>query len=137
MSNNNCNCRPSCTTFSIIAAAIIGVIAAFLRLTGAITVTPAFLWVLLGVSVVYLAVTLIATALLGRSGGVGGCCCAIIPILLVGILGTALTSVVLLGITFAATSIVGAIITGIALFAFSLTLASTACLAKCIACDED
>ncbi|MBR4296530.1 MAG: hypothetical protein IKT56_06835 [Clostridia bacterium] len=136
MNNNNCNCRPSCITLSIIAAAIIGVIAAFLRLTGTITVTPAFLWVLFGVAIGYLAVTLIATALLGRSG-LRDCICSILPVLLAGILGTALTSVVLLGITFAATSIVGAIITGIALFAFSLTVITTACLARCIACDED
>ena len=136
MSNNNCNCRPSCTTFSLIAAAIIGVIAAFLRLTATITVTPAFLWVLLGVAVVYLAVTLIAASLLGR-GGVRSCVCRIIPYLLAGILGTVLTSVILLGITFVATSIVGAIITGLLIFAFALTVITTACLARCIVCDED
>lgn len=136
MSNNNCNCRPSCTTFSLIAAAIIGVITAFLRLTATITVTPAFLWVLFGVAVGYLAVTLIASALLGRSG-IRACACSVVPYLLAGILGTVLTSVVLLGITFVATSIVGAIITGLALFFFSLTVTQTACLVRCFSCDED
>lgn len=52
----NCNCRCSCTGAAVIASAVVGVLAAFLQITGVITVTPAFLWVALGVAVVYLGV---------------------------------------------------------------------------------
>ena len=56
-----CENRASCTGLAVIASAILGVIAAFLRITAVITVTPAFLWVALGVAVVYLAVLLATT----------------------------------------------------------------------------
>ena len=132
MSNLNCSCKTECTGLAVIASIIIGVITAFLTFTATITITPAFLWVTLGISVVYLAVTLLATTLLRRFG-VRDCVCRILPTLLTGILGTALASLILLGVEFAATSIVGAIIAGILLLFLTLTLTTTACLAKCIA----
>ena len=121
-----CTCR--CSLLSIAASIIIGVITAFLQITAVITVTPAFLWVVLGISVVYLAVLLASS-----SKTCGARCCGILSTLLTGILGAALVSVVLLGITFAATSIIGAIITGALLAFLSLTLTSSACLVKCLA----
>ena len=125
-----CNCR--CSLLSIAASIIIGVITAFLQITAVITVTPAFLWVVLGISVVYLAVLLASS-----SKTCGARCCGILSTLLTGILGAALVSVVLLGITFAATSFVGAIITGALLAFLSLILTSTACLIKCLTnCDN-
>ncbi|MBQ3002430.1 MAG: hypothetical protein IJD82_01715, partial [Clostridia bacterium] len=57
----DCSCRCSCTLWAIIASAVIGVVAAFLQMAGLINVTPAFLWVLLGIAVVYLAVLVVAT----------------------------------------------------------------------------
>ncbi len=128
----SCNCNSSCVGLSVLASIIIGVIAAFLQITAAIVVTPAFLWVLLGIAIVYLAITLIAATLL-RGSGVRSCVCRILPTVLIGILGTVLGSVILLAITFAATSIVGAIITGALLFFFALLISSTACLVKCAA----
>ena len=127
----SCNCNNSCVGLSVIASIIIGVIAAFLRITAAITVTPAFLWVLFGIAVVYLAVALIVASSL-RGGGSCTCICRILPAVLTGILGTVLGSVILLAITFAATSIVGAIITGALLFFFALLITATACLITCI-----
>lgn len=50
----NCSCRCSCTAVALIVSAILGVLAAFLQITGVITVTTAFLWVALGIAVVYL-----------------------------------------------------------------------------------
>ncbi len=130
--NNNCCLRGSCTLFAVIASAIIGVITAFLTFSATITVTPAFLWVLLGIAVGYLAVTLATTAFLScRREGV--CPGRVIGALIAGILGTILTSVILLGFTFAATSVIGAIITGLLLFFFSLTIGETACYALCLA----
>ncbi len=130
MTNCGCGCRNNCTALAVIASIIIGVITTVLRITAVITVTPAFLWVLFGIAVVYLLISLIAAPLI-RSTGVRGCVCTILPLLLLGILGTVLTAVILLGITFAATSIAGAIITGLLLLFFSLIITSTACLVKC------
>jgi len=129
---NNCNINCNCTGVSVVTSIIVGIITAFLRFTGVITVTPAFLWVTLGVAVVYLAVLLVTTALTRKRG-----CCAPLSAALIGILGTALFSVLLLGVTFAATSIAGAIFTGLLLGFASLILTSVACLTDCLAdCDD-
>ena len=132
-----CENRPSCTSLAVIVSAILGVIAAFLRITAVITVTPAFLWVALGIAVVYLAILLATT----------GCCqtarscrcrsCALAAVL-AGILGTALVSVILLAITFVATSIIGAILVGLLIFFLSLILSATACMvAGCCGCETN
>ncbi len=137
MSNLNCRCRSNCTGIAVAASIIIGIITGFLRFSAAITVTPAFLWVLFGIAVVYLAVTVITSAAL-RTTSIQSCLCSNLPVLLTGILGTILTSIVLLAITFVATSVTGAIITGILLTFFSLIITSTACLVKCISgCYDD
>ena len=99
-------CSAGCTLIAIAASLVSGVIAAFLRITAAITVTPAFLWVLLGIAVVYLAVILVSAATHRN-----GCCedlCSIVSAVLAGIIGTTVLSIVLLGITFAATRRVSA-----------------------------
>ncbi len=124
-----CERRFDCITLSIVASLVIGVVAAFLRITAVITVTPAFLWVLLGVALVYIAVTLIGVSLNGNPA----CCCPALRAALAGALGTALFSIVLLGITFAATSVIGAIIVGLLLFFFALLITATVCYIKCIA----
>lgn len=130
MSTSCRGCRPSCVIIAGVASLIIGIITAFLRITAVITLTPAFLWVLLGIAVVYLAVTLISAAGFGER-----CCndlCSIVTALLAGILGTILLSIVLLAIEFAATSIIGAVLAGALLFFFFLTVTSTACLVRCL-----
>ena len=129
MSTSCRSCSPGCTVVAIAASLILGVIAAFLRITAAITLTPAFLWVLLGIAVVYLAVTVVTAAIFRH-----GCCeslCSIVTALLAGVLGTVLLSVVLLGVTFEATSVLGAVLTGALLFFFFLTVTSAACLVRC------
>lgn len=131
---NNCGCSLSCTLLAVLASVVVGVVSAFLTITGTVAVTPAFLWVLFGIAVAYLAASFITLA--ARRTGGGRCICRALPVFLTGILGTILTSIVLLAITFAATSIVGAIIVGLLLFFFSLTITTTACLVKCAAgCD--
>ncbi len=136
MNNLNCTCKGSCLTLATLASIVIGVVTAFLTITAAITVTPAFLWVLFGIAVVYLGVLLFRANSLRGLGG-KGCVCTTLSALLIGILGTILASVILLAITFAATSVLGAIITGALLLFFTLTLTSTACYVKCAArCDE-
>ena len=127
-----CEGNQDCVGLGIIASVIIGVIAAFLRITAVITVTPAFLWVLFGIAVVYLAVLLAATWLRQPANP---CVSArvTLSVLLAGILGTILLSVILLAISFVATSVVGAILVGLLLLFFSLTVTASACLVKCLA----
>lgn len=132
----NCNCKRDCTLLAVIASIIIGIIAAFLQITGVITVTPAFLWVVLGIAVVYLAVLLVSIAL-ARISTCRPCLCNAIHTVLTGILGTILFSVVLLGVGVTATSVVSAILVGLLLALLTLTFAGTACLIQCLAdCDD-
>ncbi len=130
--NCDCSCRCNCTLWSIIASVIIGVVAAFLQITGLITVAPAFLWVALGIAVVYLGVLVVATAV--NQGAAGcGCKCTVLNALLAGILVTVLFAVVLLAVGVTAGSVVSAILVGLLLLGLALTLTSSACLVKCFA----
>ena len=132
----NCICRNNCTFLAILASIIIGIITAFLRISATITATPAFLWVVFGTAVVYLAVILLSVTLANGSC-TRTCICPILSVLITAILLTILAAVILLAIEFVATSILGAVITGALLAFFSLVLASTGCLIKCIAnCDD-
>ena len=133
MSNNDCSCRNTCTTVALIISIAVGIIAAFLRITAAITVTPAFLWTVFGIAVVYLGVVLLATVSINCCDSCAPCCIkTTLSVLLGAILATILFAVVLLAVEFAATSVVGAVITGLLLLSFFLTLTETACLARCI-----
>ena len=132
MSIFGCRCKCSCLLAAVIASVILGVVTAFLQITGTITVTPVFLWVVLGIAVVYLGVLVIAAAL--RSGEeASGCLCAALNALLAGILGTVLFAVVLLAVGIVATSVLSAVLAGVLLFFFSLTLSATACLVRSLA----
>ena len=132
MSNFGCYCKCSCRIAAVIASVIIGVVTAFLQITGVITVAPVFLWVAFGIAVVYLGVLVVAAALSGAEEAAGGLCSAL-NALLIGILGTVLFALVLLAVGIVATSILSAILVGILLFFFSLTLTSTACLVRSLA----
>ena len=136
MNDTSCRCNGNCIGLSIVASIIIGIISTFLTFSAAITITPAFLWVVLGIAVVYLAITLIVTSFLSETR-IRDCVCRILSVLLIAILGAALFAVVLLAITFAATSVLGAIIAGALVAFFALILTSTACLVRCLArCDN-
>ena len=135
MNNSTCGCRWSCVLLSVFASVAIGIVTTLLTITGTVAVTPAFLWVLFGIAVVYLAVTF--AVLSAQRTRCDGCICRALPALLTGILGTVVTSVVLLAITFAATSIIGAIFTGLLLLFFSLIISTTACLIRCAASCEN
>jgi len=130
----NCNCRWSCTLLAIISAVILGVVAAFLQISGTVTVGTAFLWVALGIGVVYLLGLVIAstTHRCGRPTD----CCSSLTTLLAGILGTILFSLVLLAVGIVATSVLSAALVGVLVFFLWLTVASAACYVRCIAdCD--
>ena len=129
MSIFGCRCKCNCLLAAVIASVIVGVVAAFLQITGMITVTPAFLWVVLGIAVVYLGILVLASARCCPEEA-SGCLCTALNALLVGILGAALFAVVLLGIGIVATSILSAVLVGLLLFFFSFTLSATACLVR-------
>ncbi len=125
MCRQNCN-RNECLIISIASSIVIGIVAAILQITAIITVTPAFLWVLFGIAVVYLAIAFIVSSLRRFDTPYGAR--SVVSTLIAGILGTILFSVILLGITFAATSAVGAVFIGLLLASFSLIITATACL---------
>ena len=132
----NCECKRDCLLFAAISSIVIGIIVAFLRITGVITITPILLIVAFGIAVLFLLATLIATALWGQRI-CATCVSATTSAVLVGILGTILLSIVLLAIPFVATSIIGAIITGALAAFFSYIFTATACTVKCFAkCGE-
>lgn len=131
----NCNCRWNCTLFAVISAAILGVVAAFLQISGTITVTAAFLWVTLGIGVVYLAGLTVASTRC-RCTDATSCLCRALDALLAGVLGTILLSLVLLAVGIVATSVLSAVLVGVLVFFLWLTVASAACYVRCAAdCD--
>lgn len=127
-----CNCKCSCALASVIAGVLLGVIAAFLQITGVITVTAAFLWVVFGIGVVYLAV-LAATAAVSCGCERRGCACTALNTLLTGVLGSILLSVILLAVGIVATSVVSAILVAALIFFFTLTIGGTACYVRALA----
>lgn len=130
----SCTNRCRCTWASWIVSIIIGVVTAFLQITGTITVTTVFLWVTFGIAVAFLG---IAALTADGTGDTSTCLCRALRALLGGALGTILLSVLLLAIGITATSIFSAILVGLLLFFFSLLLTSTACYASTAAnCDD-
>lgn len=131
MSLFGCNCsgRPSCTGAAVIAAAIVGVLTAFLQISGVVAIGAALIGVFFAIAVAYLAVLTVAAALARRAGA--GCCRSLNAVL-AGILGTIGFALVLLVVDIAAASVIGAILTGALLFFFTLLLAATACYARCL-----
>ena len=128
----DCNCKRDCTLFAVIAGIILGVVAAFLQITAVITVTPAFLWVALGIAVVFLGVLLVTTALTHRTPCTA-CKRSSLGTVLTGILGTILFAVILLAVGITATSVVSAILVGLLVAFLTLIFTATACLVLCLA----
>ena len=124
---NSC-CRPGCTGVAVIAAAVVGVLTAFLQISGVVAFSAVLVGGFLGIAVVYLAVLTVAAALARNAQG----CCGNLGAALAGILGTVAAAVVLLVVDIAAASVLGALLTGVLLFFFTLALAATACYARCL-----
>lgn len=132
----SCNCKYNCNGLALASSLIIGIVAAILSFTALIAIAPVFYWVVFGIAVLYLAIILIVSSS-NRYGEKKRCLCVSLPLLLSGILGSILSSLILLAVGFAVTSILGTIIIGAAIFFFSLIFTSTACLIKCLSdCDD-
>ena len=95
MSNCGCNNGFGCVALSVVASIVVAIITAFLTFSATITVTPAFLWVTLGIAVLYLAITYINSTN-DRGEITNDCVCTSLFAIIVGILGTIITSLVLL-----------------------------------------
>lgn len=130
---NTCNetFRCPCLLAAGVVSLIIGIVAAFLQITGMIAIGTPLLWVLLAIAVIYLGLLLV-TAALDRGGEHCGCMCPVLRTLLAGILGTILFAVVLLVVDIASASVLGALLTGLLVFSFALTLTAAACLVRCL-----
>lgn len=124
-----CNCKCSCSILSVIVSLIIGIIAAFLQITGAITVTTAFLWVVAGIAVAYLGILLLSASAQQQCTRCS-CTCISLNTLLLGILGSIFFAILLLAVGITATSILSAVLVGLLLLFFSLLISSTACLVR-------
>lgn len=120
-----CGCKCNCTTAAVIAGVIVGVLGAFLQITGVITITPAFLWVAAGAAAACLGLLVLRAGCCGADGGL--CVCRALKALLAGILGTILFALILLAVGIVATSVVSAILVGLALFFLTLTVGAAAC----------
>ncbi len=116
---------------AVIASAILGVVAAFLQISGTITVAPVFLWVALGIAVVYLAALVATTGL--RRGEQRSCLCPALSAVLAGILGSVLFSLVLLAVGIVATSVLSAVLVGLTVASLALVITGSACLVRCLA----
>ena len=123
---NKCNC----TLLAVVVSIAVGILAAVLLFTAVITVAPVFYWVALGVAVGFLAITF-AISLTSCNCNVSSCRASAIGALTVGALGAILTSLILLGVAFAATSAIGAVVFGVLIFFLSLLATSAACAVKC------
>ena len=121
--SNNCGCTRDCVFWGLIVSLAIGVLVAFLRVTAVITLGTTALVVALGYAAVYLALLTISR----RSEG----CCRALLALLIGLLGTILTAMILLAFDFVATSIIGAIVTGLLAAAVTLSLTASGCYIRC------
>lgn len=128
MSVFGCNCKCRCILVAVLVSLLVGILTTILQITGTLTATPAFLWVVFGIAVVYLGGLAAVAAL--RRPATDTCVCPTVFGLLVGILGTILFALVLLGVGVIATSVLSAILVGVLLFFFALMLTATACLVR-------
>lgn len=120
-----CNSN-ECLIIAIASSIVVGIVAGILAATGIITITPAFLWVVFGIAIGYLAIAFIVSSL--RRFDTPYSARSIIGLFLAGVFTTILISLVLLGVTFAATSPVAAVLAGLLLAGFWLIITSVGCI---------
>lgn len=130
MTQTNCNRRVECGFVAIAASVIAGVVATIAQFTAIITLTPAFYIVAFGIAVLLLAILLLLAPVLCDSTR-RNCQATNIKLLTAGILGTIFTSVILLAVGFAATSVLGAIFVGLLAAFVTLMVTSVVCTVNC------
>lgn len=124
--NRPCRCR--CAPAALLAGGIPGMLAAFLHISGTITVTVSAVGAALGLEAVYLGLLLIAAALSGQRA-VRDCDRSVLNISLAGIPGTLLPAGILLAVGITPASVLTAIAVGGLVFFLVLTASGAA---RCI-----
>lgn len=124
-----CNCKCSCALLSGVVSLILGVIAAFLQITGTVAISTMILMGAAIVALVYLGILLLVSAIEQQCQRCS-CTCAAVNALLAGALGTILFAVVLLVADIAAASVIGSILTGLLAASFALLVTSSACVIR-------
>ncbi len=132
MTFSNCETKMNCTGIAVITSLILGIITAFLQITGVITIAPVLLQSAIIIALVFLLAVLIAVSLMQACDSCRSLC-SVLSVLLLGILGSILFAIILLITGITATSVVSAILVGLLVFFFALLILATACLIKCIA----
>ena len=132
----DCDNRRDCSFIAIIVSAIVGVITAFLEITGTTAFEGLIFGLVFGIAVVYLAVALVSVALSERRFACRGIR-SVLNALLIGALGSILLSAIIFAAAIDGATLLGAILTGVMVFCFVLMLTSTACLAKCFVNNVD
>ena len=120
-----CN-KNECLIIAIAASVLFGIVTAILTATEIIILTPAFLWVVFGIAVGYLAIAFIVTSL--RRFDTPYSARSLIVAFIAGVLGTILLSLVLLAVALVQTSAIFAVLAGLLLFSFSLFITAIACI---------
>lgn len=120
-----CN-KNECLIIAIAASVLVGIVTAILTATEIIILTPAFLWVVFGIAVGYLAIAFIVTSL--RRFDTPYSARSLIVAFIAGVLGTILLSLVLLAVALVQTSAIFAVLAGLLLFSFSLFITAIACI---------
>ena len=134
----NCNCKASCTGLGVLVSLVAGIVTLILTITGRIAISDIFAQVGFVVALVFLLLTFLLAIYLSDCEGREGCCvCRGLGALDLGIFGTVMAALALLGIEFAATSFVGAFVYGAFAFFFVLIITSAICLTRCLACGVD
>ena len=129
MRQTSCNCRVECGFLSLAAAVVAGVVAAIAQYTAIITLTTVFYIVAFGIAVLFLGILLASLPSLYKTACHG--CNSNLKLTTIGILGTIVTSVVLIAVGFSATSILGAIVVGLLAAFFTLIITSVVCTINC------
>ena len=131
-----CNCKCACTLFAGVVSLILGILAAFLQITGTLAIGTMTLMAAAIAALVYLGGLLLVSSVQQQCSRCS-CTCAAVNTMLAGALGTILFSAVLLLAAFAATSVLGAILTGLLVASFTLLVAGTACVVRNLfRCDD-
>ena len=127
-----CEGKKNCTCISIIISAIVGIVASFLQIGGLFIFIPLIAVVFLAVAILFLLATLIAAGL-GRITAQYSCVCSALNALLTGIIGTVITSIIVLAFGIIAIGVISSIFTGLLVFFTALMILSTVCLIKAFA----
>lgn len=135
MSCNKCNFS-ACSCISILIAVLFGVAIGILFFFDLIPAAIVTTWIAFGVAIFALAVLIIGVlfAAASSSGALIRCLCSNAVCLLVGIIGTLITTIIALSIDLA-TGVVGiALLFGVGAFFFLLTVIALIALILCIVC---